>query len=533
AAEIEGYDHLDFDNRSGIIAVVDELVSQGRRHIAIMTGDLDNAQCVLRLSAFREGLAKHGIELPDRYIMQSEINEFCREEAARLIDGSPEIDAIVCINDIIASVVYEVIRERGKRIGTDIAVTGFDDLPVARELSPQLATVRADPVKLGARAVEKAYHALCGIPDDDPLMPTDFIRRQSCMREEYDPRRFDKLEENELIRIRQAERDRGHVNDLFMHDAMMFSQDLKNSYDRSMKRLSLLGARSGFLYTLDTPAVHIRGDEYAGERSWHFRSYCIGEEVCDIPDDDRIMTTADVFDNKYLCTDRQRCFIAADLYAAETQYGLMLIEPEDTDLFNRLEMITYVVSAAVRTLDMIHAQERLVVRLQTANLALQKESQVDELTGVYNRRGFYSAADTVFERRGRAEYLVCYADMDDLKIVNDLYGHIEGDMSLKRVTEYMREVFGAEAVLGRLGGDEFAALVPSDGIISKDSIGRHMDDLVAHFNMSGQKPYLFGISMGITEHICENVYDLKAALDAADDLLYACKQRRKQARVHR
>ena len=94
--------------------------------------------------------------------------------------ADPEIDAVICINDIIASVVYNVIQKRGKTVGEDIAVIGFDDQPFAKEMTPPLATVRADAFELGSRCVEKAYNYLSGIKDDRHLVETRFIPRASC-----------------------------------------------------------------------------------------------------------------------------------------------------------------------------------------------------------------------------------------------------------------------------------------------------------------------------------------------------------------
>ncbi|MBR1382390.1 MAG: GGDEF domain-containing protein, partial [Ruminococcus sp.] len=135
------------------------------------------------------------------------------------------------------------------------------------------------------------------------------------------------------------------------------------------------------------------------------------------------------------------------------------------------------------------------------------------------------AADKMISSNSKAsEYIVCYADMDNLKLINDGYGHIEGDYSLKLAAECMRSVFGKKAVIGRLGGDEYAAVLPSSSKKPEGYLVKK-DKIISEINASQQKPYRFGLSMGILKCRCDNGYDLKAALDKADDLLYVQKQK--------
>ncbi len=94
--------------------------------------------------------------------------------------------------------------------------------------------------------------------------------------------------------------------------------------------------------------------------------------------------------------------------------------------------------------------------------------------------------------------------------------------------ECLRSVFGEAAVIGRMGGDEFAAMLCEDAALTVEGFIESKDSFVEEYNLSGDKPYKFGVSMGILNTRCENGYDLKAALDNADDLLYLQKKKRKK-----
>ena len=529
AADLPGFDCLVFDNRSGISAIMDELAAQGRRHIGLMAGDPRNYECSERVAAYREGLMRNGIPYKEKYVITSDISDACRDEANILLDRNPELDAVVCINDNIAAVVHEILRERGRKVGSEVAVTGFDDLPMATEMSPALATVRADAEGLGARAVEKVLNKLRGCDKTGKLFPTSFVKRASCTADGQSDKHFERLSESQMIAIRQEVNDRIHLDNIFVRDAMMFSADLKTSYAKMLKQLVILGAPTSFVFTLDKPLTHKVGMRFNETENWLFRCYAYGAHTFAVPDSEQRMSLPELFANEHVCFERQHSFIAADLYVADKQYGLALLEVTDDGLFPELELVTYILSSAVRTLDMLQSQDRLLTELHLKNLALENESQTDELTGIYNRRGFYLAAQELFDSKpDDTEFFICYADLDNLKMINDLYGHAEGDSSIKAVAEGLREIFGEGAVVGRMGGDEFAAAVPVSGGADTESLTAARESYISRVNAGGMMPYRFSFSAGIIRTTCLNGYDLKAAMDKADDLLYEQKQKRKK-----
>lgn len=101
------------------------------------------------------------------------------------------------------------------------------------------------------------------------------------------------------------------------------------------------------------------------------------------------------------------------------------------------------------------AVKQYLLRAQLSNFAF-----TDELTGLYNRRGFMPLTERQLRlgRRSGREMLLFFVDVDSLKRINDSFGHAEGDLALTRTAEVLRKTFRDSDVLARLGGDEFAAL---------------------------------------------------------------------------
>ncbi len=108
----------------------------------------------------------------------------------------------------------------------------------------------------------------------------------------------------------------------------------------------------------------------------------------------------------------------------------------------------------------LNKTEELLENVREAKNVLYDASLKDELTGLYDRRGFLTFAEEQVKLAcsGRRELLVVFADVDGLKAINDGYGHTEGDRALKKAAEVLLTVFRDTDVVARMGGDEFAVL---------------------------------------------------------------------------
>lgn len=144
ASELEGYSSVCYSNDTGIAEGVEALITrEGREHIGIITGYTTNKDSYERLDAYKKVLQAHNLPIDESLICCTYFDEKCRADAADFIDRNPDLDAIVCGNDSIAAVVYDLLQKRGILVGKDISVIGFDDIPGSKYLTPPLATVKA------------------------------------------------------------------------------------------------------------------------------------------------------------------------------------------------------------------------------------------------------------------------------------------------------------------------------------------------------------------------------------------------------
>jgi len=163
-------------------------------------------------------------------------------------------------------------------------------------------------------------------------------------------------------------------------------------------------------------------------------------------------------------------------------------------------------------------QYRLQVEL--GNLAL-----TDELTGLYNRRGFMTLAERQLKvgRRSGREMMLFVMDVDGLKQINDSFGHFEGDRALKVTAQALVETFRDSDVVARLGGDEFAVLAVEATGHSEATIRARLCEYLD--SIGGQDLCCsISLSLGAARFDPCSGTSLRALMDLADHAMYAVKQ---------
>jgi len=149
----------------------------------------------------------------------------------------------------------------------------------------------------------------------------------------------------------------------------------------------------------------------------------------------------------------------------------------------------------------------------------------DELTGLYNRRGFLLLGSERMKMASsmKKNLLLFYADLDNLKQINDQFGHQEGDKALLTTAEVFRNTFRNSDITARFGGDEFTALVIEDLGQTAETISSRLQDNMAQLAAINPQ-YQLSLSVGMTRYAAETRASLKKLLAQADQALYKQKQ---------
>lgn len=160
-SDVGGHAGVRLDNAAGARLVADHLVAIGRKRIVQIAGAPGNIDAQERSQAFKAALSDHGVNLET---VQGEFTEESGEVAINsLLTSGQKFDAVFAGNDMMASGALQALRRAGLRVPEDVAVVGFDDIPMARHIG--LTTVRVRIAELGGRALERLISILGGQSD--------------------------------------------------------------------------------------------------------------------------------------------------------------------------------------------------------------------------------------------------------------------------------------------------------------------------------------------------------------------------------
>ncbi len=213
--------------------------------------------------------------------------------------------------------------------------------------------------------------------------------------------------------------------------------------------------------------------------------------------------------------------VIAGLEAGADDY---LAKPFDRqELRVRLQSGIRIVELQQKLQQRVRDLEAAIVERKRAEEALRNLTLTDELTGLYNHRGFFTLAEHHLKsarRSGRASLMFC-ADMDGLKQINDNFGHGEGSAAIASAAEVLRRTFRESDIVARVGGDEFAILATSASPEEIETISARLNDNLLSYNLQSSKSYQLALSLGaVWADPRSNTLSVTNLLAAADERMY-------------
>lgn len=177
----EGYPSIVVDNYGGAASMVRHLQGLGHRSIAFVKGPPNNADAFERLRGFRDASAELGLSSSDLMELPGDFTEQAGHDAVIALNSDPRRpDAIFAANDAMAIGAMSALRALEIRVPHEVAVAGFDDIPVARYVTPRLTTVAVEIADLGQLALDFLLDTVDGLSPTSKTLPTTLVVRESC-----------------------------------------------------------------------------------------------------------------------------------------------------------------------------------------------------------------------------------------------------------------------------------------------------------------------------------------------------------------
>lgn len=181
----------------------------------------------------------------------------------------------------------------------------------------------------------------------------------------------------------------------------------------------------------------------------------------------------------------------------------------------------------------IMKQKRLEQEREKLIIELEELSLKDELTGLYNRRGFLSVMthQCSIAKRVQKNAMLIFIDLDGMKEINDLHGHAEGDQALTGTATILKNAFRETDIIGRIGGDEFAVFgmvtegKDFDTITSR--ISEKLEKVILDYNAHSAKTYSISLSYGLAFADSQNAFSCDSMMSDADKKMYLQKKNKR------
>ncbi len=201
-----------------------------------------------------------------------------------------------------------------------------------------------------------------------------------------------------------------------------------------------------------------------------------------------------------------------------TPHGRRFIEARLVPEFSKDGLIESVLSISR---DITH-RKKVEEKLHTASIT-------DELTGLFNRRGFliFARKQCEIAKRHRRHFSILFLDIDGMKKINDTFGHKDGDQALVDIAAILRKTFRESDIIARIGGDEFTVLITEPpGAEIKKTVDQHIEENLGIHNDRTKRKYKLSVSMGMVHYDPDHPRSLDELLNNADELMYRNKQNR-------
>ena len=187
ATELNDEITVNYDDEMGMREAIDYLVKiKNVTRFCMLGGRDDNPDAQKRKRFFRQALEDNGLIYTEDQYEPADMSIWTQAAAARLLERNPDTQAIFCVNDATASGLYDVLREKGLESGKDVYVFGFDNGPLAPNLNPPLASIGANGMTIGQKALEMLLEQMDGKEVCSQKVPTRLFGRDSLMYDMYE-----------------------------------------------------------------------------------------------------------------------------------------------------------------------------------------------------------------------------------------------------------------------------------------------------------------------------------------------------------
>lgn len=527
--------NIKIDNTNAMRAIVEHVINEhGAKVLNYISGPLSNPEAEDRYRAFIDVMAENSLPVDARRVFFGEFRAQDGKKAVKTFFNSKlsKPDAIIVANDNMALAAVDELRTLGYRVPEDVIVTGFDNTFNARHHSPSLTTVDRPLDAEGYQACQVILDMIEGrTTDNEVTLQATPVFAESCgCKSEYDES-VSSYKQNVFKRLTDCHNDIAILNR--MTTDLVDNDTIEDTLEEIANYLRELHLDHFALCLCSNWDESFRdGWKQNAQHKPQIRGYTETMSAPLILDGDRKFSI-DSFNSSDMYPFRNgecgNVSIFLPLHFREVCLGYYIITNSQFPLKSMLcNSIMLNISHSIENI-------RKLLNLNSMIHELDKLYVNDPLCNIYNRNGFIRAADAIFNRCKRTgeKMLIAFIDMDGLKLINDNFGHKEGDFALQRLAGVISNCCEKGYICARFGGDEFIILGSGahDGDIQ--ALEANFKKQLENINSVINKPYEISASIGsIMSEVTDDLL-LFTLITQADEIMYEKKKKKATSRYLR
>ncbi len=526
--ELDGIPYLGTDTYSGVYSLVSHIVEEHQaRDCVFISGPADNEESQLRMQATVDALQNYGIKLNSGQIIRGDWSYYNTYETiiAWVNNHKYLPDAFICANDEMAVGVCSALDYLGIKVPEQVIVSGCDNVAKGRHFYPILTTVERGWDKLGYEGMDRLLRLIAGeeIPQKT-VYDSVPVWGESCgcdVGEEAKESRLRSIIGNYRIK-RENEINEWHLRYIDESLATLNSVEaLKSSLGGNFQdNHSFEG--SDFQICLvknyfeeDETKYILKPGEYTDEMEVYIDLR--NGKACENTTFPREQLMAGYDED----SKESHVYVFLPLHILEKCLGYVMIK----DNLRRIYEQTIYTWSRHMSQNLERVKQNIC--LEILNQKIREVSMTDALTGLRNRTGYDMLAFPYLQRCQKEEKTsaIVFADVNRMKLINDEYGHQQGDLALRIVAEAIKKSMPEHWVAVRYGGDEFIMVGECKDQEMADGILKELAQNLEKEKLKKQIIFPLTASFGaVLMHPGED-YSLEEYLRRADEAMYVTKQK--------
>lgn len=532
--DIPEFYHIGIDNSQAMRDITEHLIEKhGCRTLNYISGPRDNPESVARLKSFLNVLEEHDIDIEQERIYYGDFRSPSGREGIEyyLGSGMKLPDAIICANDTMAVSAMIALNSAGIRVPEDIIVTGFDNTYSGRNYPTKLTSVERPLKQSGELACQVLMNHFKGAKQERSTildMHPNFTESCGCVCEHVMHNDIDAVKELNYKNYAKYESVSENLSLINRMSCQLVECESLEDYTEALKLFVPEINAEGFYICVCDDWDFEGNDSEAEYSDFTIKGYTGKIKVALAYSNGRFSAmpdfhSEDILPGLFSNTGKGRMYYFIPLHFRERCLGYMAI------LNSHFPLESSMFQTWCITISNMLENIRKIICLDYAVQKLDKLYTVDTLCGIYNRNGFVRGTSNIFSHciKRRRNVMLMFLDMDDLKYINDNYGHNTGDEAIRKMACAIRDSCTRGEVFCRFGGDEFIIFGADYNEEDAERLTEKIHSCIDKINKNKKSPYTLSASIGHYITCPVEGDDIFQLVTAADNIMYEAKKKKK------